>query len=173
MNLLSLREQKESSYLKLERDRAYVTGTSDQWMDGAEAVREHLFRSSDSAKHINHYVPPLDDCYPNGNTCFCKRFEDNPAFRDEFNRKFNRVIQYHNQLHRDATPQERTDRGYYPYRYYRLFEDLMFLLEEYPDACSEQVYRSVVNARKHYRDLWDKSLYAGNWRIWPTFHKRR
>ena len=34
MSLLSLRElceQEENSYLKLERERSYVTGTSDQW----------------------------------------------------------------------------------------------------------------------------------------------
>ena len=137
-----------------ERSRAYVTGTTDQFTDDAEYVRDNLYSKPDTRKS-SYRATKLDNCYPNGNFSVCKHFADNPLFREEFNRKFNMVVEYHSKLWRD-TPFHARDKEHYAYRYYRFFEDLMFLLEEYPDACSDKDYRAVVNARKSYRDQYDR-----------------
>lgn len=130
MALLSLRElceQQESEYLQLQRMDAYVNGTQDQYRDDADCVRENLRNC--------YYVP--------------KHVSDNEENRNEFNRRFNRIISDHATCWKDWSIQDR-NRAFFAYKYMRLFQDLMVLLEKFPDAGSREDYYAVVHNYFHY-----------------------
>ena len=124
----------------------YVNGSADQF--------EYNYDADSNVKRNFYYA-----------TFHVRDSEEN---RKEFNRRFNAIIEYHSKLHRDATPEERTDRGYYHWRYFSFYLDIMKLLELFPDAAPDD-YTAVVQAVKSYRD---KNFY-GKWRKWPEHHERR
>lgn len=89
--------------------------------------------------------------------------------RKEFNRRFNAIIEYHSKLHRDETPEERTLRSHYSWRYYSFYTDIMRLLELFPDAAPDD-YPAVLKARDYYEK---KAMNdRGHWRNWPNLHER-
>ena len=70
---------------------------------------------------------------------------------------FNLIINTHSELWRkDDTPIKDRDRAFYAYRYYRLFDDIMRLLEKFPDVGSNDDYWHIVATVKRYRDYYER-----------------
>ena|GEM_PF-5641895 len=123
----------EPSYAQQEFIRAYAIGTSDQWEgDSIDSIREQMSK-------------PLDQIHVN----------DSEENRAEFNRRFNYIINYHANLwHNDNTPFKDRNRAFYAYRYFRLFDDIMRLLEKFPDAGSNKNYWSIVHTVQRYKKIY-------------------
>ncbi len=122
----------EPSYLQLEAIRSFAIGTSDQWEgESIDSIRVQMAK-------------PLDQIHVN----------DSEVNRTEFNRRFNYIINYHSNLwHSDNTPSKNRNRAFYAYRYMRLFQDIMHLLEKFPDAGSRKEYWGIVQAYRWYRNI--------------------
>ena len=123
------------AYVKLEYMRSFANGTSDEWEgDSIDSLRRQLNQ-------------PLVQSHVNDS-------EDN---RREFNRRFNLIINTHSELWRkDSTPIKDRNRAFYSCRYYRLFDDIMRLLEKFPDVGSNDDYWHIVATVKRYRDYYER-----------------